>query len=223
MIRKNDVYSGEYSDTLNSIMEQQEKYLPELKYFLDSEYSWANSKTRTMQKPAVVILGTGVPEELVMAAGIEPYWLIGGSLGSVAWSDDIVPRDTDPVSRSILGYIHQPKGTDFSESLFVIPLTSDSMRKIAYQLKSEGRKICVVDIPPNRDDSRSVEKWQRQMLDMVETISAHTKRRITKDSVIAAALRVSRARLALTDFMNVSRERSDIISETARADAYRKY
>ena len=216
MIRKNDVYSGEYSDTLNSIMEQQEKYLPELKYFLDSEYSWANSKTRTMQKPAVVILGTGVPEELVMAAGIEPYWLIGGSLGSVAWSDDIVPRDTDPVSRSILGYIHQPKGTDFSESLFVIPLTSDSMRKIAYQLKSEGRKICVVDIPPNRDDSRSVEKWQRQMLDMVETISAHTKRRITKDSVIAAALRVSGARLALTDFMNVSRERSDIISETAR-------
>ena len=108
-----------------------------------------------MQKPSVVILGTGIPEELVMAAGAEPYWLIGGSLGSVAWSDDIVPRDTDPVSRSILGYIHQPKGADFSGSLFVIPLTSDSMRKIAYQLKSEGRKICIVDIPPSRDDIRA--------------------------------------------------------------------
>ena len=216
MIRKNDVYSGEYSDTLNSIMEQQEKYLPEMKFFLDAEYTWANSKNRTMQKPSVVILGTGIPEELVMAAGVEPYWLIGGSLGSVAWSDDIVPRDTDPVSRSILGYIHQPNGVDFSESLFIIPITSDSMRKIAYQLKSEGRKICTVDIPPSRDDIRAEERWQRQMLDMVETISAHTKRRVTKVSVISSALRVSRARLALNDFMNVSRERSDIISDTAR-------
>ena len=216
MIRKNDVYSGEYSDTLNSIMEQKEKYLPEMKFFLDAEYTWANSKNRTMQKTSVVILGTGIPEELVMAAGVEPYWLIGGSLGSVAWSDDIVPRDTDPVSRSILGYIHQPNGVDFSESLFIIPITSDSMRKIAYQLKSEGRKICTVDIPPSRDDIRAEEKWQRQMLDMVETISAHTKRRVTKESVISSALRVSRARLALTDFMNVSRERTDIISDTAR-------
>lgn len=216
MIRKNDVYSGEYSDTLNIIMDQQVKYLEEFKYFLDIEYMWANSKNRPLQKPAVVILGTGIPEELVMAAGIEPYWLIGGSLGSIAWSDDIVPRDTDPVSRSILGYINQPKGADFSNSLFVIPLTSDSMRKIAFQLKSDGRKTCVIDIPPNRDDSLAEVKWQRQMLDMVEIISAHTKRRVTKESVISAALRVSRARLALNQFMNVSRERPDIISDTAR-------
>ncbi len=54
------------------------------------------------------------------------------------------------------------------------------------------------------------------MLDMVETISAHTKRRITKENVISAALRVSKARIALMDFMNVSRERSDIISDTTR-------
>ena len=54
------------------------------------------------------------------------------------------------------------------------------------------------------------------MLDMAEAVSAHTKRHITKDSVISAALRVSRARFALTNFMNASRERSDIISDAAR-------
>ncbi len=216
MIRKNDVYSGEYSDTLNCIMDQQEKYLSEIKFFLDTEYMWANSKSSPLQKPTVVILSTGIPEELVLAASAEPYWLIGGSLGSIAWSDDIVPRDTDPVSRSILGYVNQPKGVDFSDSIFVIPITSDSMRKIAYQLKSEGRKICVVDIPPNHEESRAEEKWQRQMIDMVETISTHTKRHVTKESVISAALRVSRARRALIEFMNISRERSDIISDTAR-------
>ncbi|MBR5683427.1 MAG: 2-hydroxyacyl-CoA dehydratase [Ruminococcus sp.] len=219
MIRKNDrtgVYAGEYSDTLNSIMSHQEKYLPEIKYFLDTEYTWSSSKTKSQQRPSVVILGTGIPEELVMAAGTEPYWLIGGSLGSAAWSDELVPRDTDPVSRSILGYIHQPDGADFSESLFIIPITSDSMRKIAYQLKAEGRKICLVDVPPDRSDDRAKEKWQRQMMDMVETISAHTRKRIKKDNIEAAALRVSKARCALSTFLNVSRGRSDIICDDAR-------
>lgn len=215
-VDKADVYAGEYGDTLNRIMLRQEKYLPELKYFLDTEYAWANSKNRSQQKPSVVILGTGIPEELVMAAGAEPYWLIGGSLGSAAWSDDIVPRDTDPVSRSILGYIHQPNGADFSDTLFIIPMTGDSMRKIAYQLKDEGRKLCLADVPPDRSDKRAEEKWQRQMLDMAEAVSAHTKRRITKDTVISAALRVSKARCALMRFMEVSRERSDIISDAAR-------
>ena len=213
---KTNVYACEYGDTLNSIMQQQEKYLPELKYFLDTEYSWASSKSRSSQRPGIVILGTEIPEELVMAAGSEPYWLIGGSLGSVAWSDDIVPRDTDPVSRSILGYIHQPDGADFSDSLFIVPINSDSMRKIAYQLKDEGRKLCLVDVPPDRSDSRAEEKWQRQMLDMTDTISAYTKKRITKESVMSAALRVSKARCALSTFLNVSRERSDIISDASR-------
>nr|WP_295081042.1 2-hydroxyacyl-CoA dehydratase family protein [Ruminococcus sp.] len=157
-----------------------------------------------------------MPEELVMAAGSWPYWLTGGILGSVAWSDDIVPRDTDPVSRSVLGYIHQPDGADFSDSIFIVPITSDSMRKIAYQLKDEGRKLCLVDIPPDRSDGMAEEKWQRQMLDMADTISAYTKKRITKDSVVSAALRVSKARCALTTFLNISRERSDIISDIAR-------
>lgn len=36
---KADVYTGEYSETLRNIILQQEKYLPELKYFLDTEYT----------------------------------------------------------------------------------------------------------------------------------------------------------------------------------------
>lgn len=219
MIRKNDktdVYANEYSDTLYSITDQLKKDLPELEYFLDVEYSWFNSRNKSAKKPKAVILGTGIPEELILAAGAIPYWLIGGSLGANAWSDDLVPRDTDPVSRSILGFIHQPDGTDFSDAVFIIPVTCDSMRKTAYQLKEEGRKVCLVDIPPDRCGRGAEEQWQRQMLDMVTAISAHTHRRITKDSLILSAIYVSDARRALNDFLNVSRERSDIIPDTAR-------
>ena len=204
-------YENEYTETLNRIFSRQRE-LPEIGYFLDTEYVWAKNRCR----PQAVILGTAIPEELVYACGAVPYHLIGGSLASTLWSDELVPRDTDPVSRSILGYIHQPKGADFSDTLFIIPLVSDSMRKIAYQLKSEGRKLCLVDIPPDRGDCKATEKWCRQMLDMMKAVSEHTGARITRSAVISAAQRVSKARYALNAFLNVSRDRPNLISDTLR-------
>lgn len=213
--RKAVTYQSEYIDTLNRLFDENE-HLAELKYFFDTAYFWSNEKARRSHKPEVVILGTGIPEELVIAAGAQPYWLTGGSFGSLAWSDDIVPRDTDHVSRSILGYIHQPCGADFSDSLFIIPLSSDSMRKIAFELKEEGRSIVTVDIPAQRDDKSAREKWHRQMLALTEAVAKHTGSRVTRSSVLLAAQRVSAARNALKVFLDVSRGRSDIITDSAR-------
>ncbi len=213
--RKAVTYQSEYIDTLNRLFDENE-HLAELKYFFDTAYFWSNEKARRSHKPEVVILGTGIPEELVIAAGAQPYWLTGGSFGSLAWSDDIVPRDTDPVSRSILGYIHQPCGADFSDSLFIIPLSSDRMRKIAFELKEEGRSIVTVDIPAQRDDKSAREKWHRQMLALTEAVAKHTGSRVTRSSVLLAAQRVSAARNALKVFLDVSRGRSDIITDSAR-------
>ena len=210
MTEKNDELDSEYMETLNRIC-QQRRHLPDIKYFLDTEYAWAINKA----KPSVAILGTDIPEELVYACGTVPYHIIGGSRASTAWSDELVPRDTDPVSRSILGFIHRPDA-DFSDTLFIIPLVSDSMRKTAYQLKTEGRKICLVDIPPNRSDGSSIEKYQRQIIYMTKAVSEHTQCRITKSDVISAAGRLSGARLALTAFLNASCGRPDIISDEAR-------
>lgn len=213
MADKMSVYEWEYTDSFERISSQR-RHLPELRYFIDTHSYWAGGKAR--HKPQAVILGTGIPEELVIAAGAVPYWLTGGSLASTAWSDELVPRDTDPVSRSILGYIQQPGGADFSGSLFIIPLVSDSMRKIAYLLKEQGRKLCLVDIPPQRQGESSEQFFQKQVLEMSATVSAHTGARITKQSVVSAAMLVSKARNALKVFLDISRDRTDIISPAAR-------
>lgn len=207
----NGMIKNEYMDALNKIWTQR-RHLPEIQYFLDTEFAWAKNRKR----PAVVILGTGIPEELVYACGVRPYWITGGSHALSSWSDELVPRDTDPVSRSILGCIHQPQGIDFSGSLFIIPLVSDSMRKMAYLLRTEGRKIYTVDLPPVREDKNAVERWQRQMLEMTEAISEHVNIHITRDSLIEAVKRVSAARTALVSFLNVSRSRPDIVPDCAR-------
>ncbi|SDA19748.1 Benzoyl-CoA reductase/2-hydroxyglutaryl-CoA dehydratase subunit, BcrC/BadD/HgdB [Ruminococcus sp. YE71] len=211
--KSENTYISESYDTINKIWQENER-LTELRFFLDTAYSRACADGRVC--PEVVVLGTGIPEELIYAAGAGPYWLAGGSQASTAWSDDLVPRDTDPVSRSILGFVHQPNGADISQSLFIIPLTSDSMRKTAYELKSEGRDICLVDIPPDRSGSFAEEELYRQLRAMTAAVAERTGVRVTGWSVVSAVRRVSRARAALRRFLGVSGGLPDIITESAR-------
>ena len=211
---KTDAYK-EYYDTLNQIWHDNHK-LSQIKYFLDTMYDRCSEDNKNNISPKIVVLGTSIPEELIIAAGAAPYFIIGGSLSLISWSDEFVPRDTDPVSRSILGYIKQPSGADFSGSLFIIPLISDSMRKIAYELKEEGQEVFVVDIPPNRKDRNSTLKWQKQMLAMTEKIASHMNTKVTKKSLNDAVKRVSRARRTLLDFLSVSRKSGGIITDSAR-------
>lgn len=213
-IKENDTFKKEFCDTLNKLY-QENAGLSALKYFLDVSYRWANINSETGNKPKVVMLTAAVPEELVIAAGAQPYWIIGGSLGSTAWSDDVVPRDTDPVSRSILGYINRPHGADYSDSLFIIPLVNDSMRKIAYELKMQGRKICLIDIPPHHNHT-SLNGIIAGMRALSAAVSEHLGTRATRKSTVSAMKQVSNARRSLRRFLEVSRERTDIITEPAR-------
>ena len=214
-MRQAVTYGSEYNDTLVRLLKENAG-LASLKYFLDVAYYWSEENNRKAMHPDVVILGHDIPEELVIAAGANPYWLLGGSFGSISWSDDFVPRDTDPVSRSILGYIHQPDGPDFSNSLFIVPLSCDSMRKVAYQLKDEGCKLFLVDVPPERNERCAVKKWQTQMLLMTEEIAAHTGTRVKREDVTSARMLVAGARMALARFLMFARNREDVITASAR-------
>ena len=211
-VRKPDTFDSEYMEGLDKLFKENAD-LAEFKWFLDEAYDRAYSAEH--KKRDVVILGTMIPEELVIAAGVQPRWIIGGSLGSTAWSDDIVPRDTDPISRSVLGYINRPE-SDFSDTLFIIPLIRDSMRKIAGELRSKGMKICLVDIPPDRRDVYGAEKFKKQLKEMCAAAAAHTGSKVTRRGIVSAMKRVSAARAALRRFMEVSRGKAHIITDAAR-------
>ena len=217
---KADSFDKEYCESLNRLYNDNVR-LSSVRWFLNRAYDWAY-ETEALS-PEVVVLGTSVPEELIIASGAKPYWMIGGSLGSCAWSDELVPRDTDPVSRSVTGYMNRPEGPDLSDSLFVVPLVSDSMRKIAYDLKSSGRKVCLIDVPPDRTDKYAVEKYTAQLRAMCEAISKRTKARVTRSSVASAMRTVSDARNTMRRFIEVSRGHRDIITDAARAFVLNAY
>ena len=105
-IEKQKTHEGqdEAMQTLQRVLEENH-HLHHLQYFLDLCFRWHSKDIRKRIKPPVCVIGTDLPEELIHAAGITPYWIIGGSHASTQWSEQIVPRDTDPVSRSILGFV----------------------------------------------------------------------------------------------------------------------
>ena len=171
------------------------------RYFADTAYRYSVLGSSDEVQPEVLVLGPGIPEALLRAFHIHYRYLLGGSHTMTAWSDELVPRDTDPVSRSILGSIFAPEGARFAGSLFIIPVSSDSMRKIAYLLKEEGLRVFTLDVPPDHGDPRSIAMWENQLIRMMEAIAAHTRRRISHRKIRDAVRCISLARYQLREFL----------------------
>lgn len=91
-------YKKEIADVLKKILKLMPAY-KELRFFAESIVSHYYADLGK-GSPDIVVIGSNIPEELILAAGTAPYWILGGSRASSMWVDDIVPRDTDPVSRS---------------------------------------------------------------------------------------------------------------------------
>lgn len=203
-------YEMEYRDVLDRLR-RENGTVRSLDYFLNTAEQWFAETRRT---PKVTVLGPGGPEELICAAGAVPRFVLGGSLKATAWSDDLVPRDTDPVSRSVLGFLQVQQRPE--ETLFLVPVTCDSMRKTADLLLRHGRKVHIIDVPPQRRDPAAREKWQEQMLRMTEAVARHTHTIVTKRRLREAAALADQARQALGDFLALTWGREDLLTGTAR-------
>lgn len=177
-------YKKEIINTLQKIVKTMPAY-KELVFFVKAVKEHY-LEDLTNGSPKMIVLGSNIPEELVFASGVMPYWILGGSRSSSMWADDIVPRDTDPVSRSGLGYL---KSGFAKHALILIPLISDSSRKLAYILKAMGFKVHTFYFPPvkNRD---SMKEWNRQYEDCRIAIARHLKKPLTE-----RALKKSRERI----------------------------
>lgn len=191
-------YKKEMADVLQRFVKTMPAY-EELQFFAKSVI---NHYLADFEKNSqnIVVIGSNIPEELVFAAGKMPYWILGGSRVSAMWADDIVPRDTDPVSRSSLGYII----SGFAQkSLILIPLVSDSTRKLAYILKSRGLNVHTFHFPPVKD-AESLDEWNRQYEACRRAIALYLKRPLTRRILQKSQEQILQTKNKIRDFMEVS-------------------
>lgn len=212
--KKRELYEHEYEAALQRIKENAPPF-GENDYFFRIVHDSFSVDKMLHSHPSVAVLGTSIPEEIIYAAGTAPHWILGGSSGMAAWADDMVPRDTDPVSRSMLGYLQNDILTADDKTLIVVPLVNDSSRKIAYLLQSDGKKVHTVEFSPVKD-RYSAARWNRQMEKLAAAVSAHTKTKITSRSLQRASQAVLRCRLQMQRFIRLAESRSLLLSDLYR-------
>lgn len=214
-------YADEYQTVLQRIADDNPS-VRSLPYFLNTASQWhARYAQGTAEsvwgnvEPRVVVLGYGIPEQLIYACGVTPYFVLGGSHVSCKWSDDVMPRDSDPASRSILGYALRLAETNSADPLFVVPVANDNMRKIAYLLKREGHSVLAVDIPPEVASIPAQRAWESSMHNLVQTVRQHVGKRVTAKSIWQADLLVGGARAAMLEFQRTFAQCDGVLSSEA--------
>lgn len=199
---ENKVNLSTYKKEMKDVLQRLVKTMPaykELQFFLKcvvNHYLTDFEKNNS----DIVVIGSNIPQELVLVSGKMPYWILGGSRVSSMWADDIVPRDTDPVSRSGLGYILSGYA---KKSLILIPLVSDSTRKLAYILKSRGLKVHTCHFPPVKD-AQSLLEWRQQYEACRNAVALHLKRSLTKRVIQKSQEQILMVKRQIQDFMEVS-------------------
>ena len=190
----------EIADVLKRLLKTMPAY-KEVQFFMEcviNHYLTGREKNNS----DIVVIGSNIPEELVLVEDRMPYWILGGSRVSSMWADDILPRDTDPVSRSGLGYILSGFA---GNSLILIPLVSDSTRKLAFILKARGLKVHTLHFPPVKD-AQSLLEWRRQYALCRDAVALHLKRQLSKRALQKSREQVLAAKRQIQDFIEVSRD-----------------
>lgn len=154
-------------------------HLPEEEYFLEVIQAYYKPAER---KPKIILLGTDFPEEIIYAlTGKVAYHIIGGSRVLTDASDEYVPRDTDPVTRSVLGQLFTMEYMRQS-ALVVISCASDAQRKAANLLQERGWKVVTVWIPSvHNEASRRV--YLSELEHAVRAICRHVGRRFSNSAL----------------------------------------
>ncbi len=105
-------YEAEYRNITERLMREMPPF-KEAEQLLELVQMHFSLAARRAQRPKVMILGSGLPEELVLAFGITPCWVLGGSLQTCdlpQWTE-LLARLNDKellknnLCRTVLAYI----------------------------------------------------------------------------------------------------------------------
>ena len=170
----------------------------------------------TAAKPDVIVLGEDIPQELVWACSKNPWFILGGSLETTHWSDSLVPRDADPVSRSALGWLLNDHFQLAENALAVLALSSDNRRKLAGLLRRHGVQTAALDMPPRYDTESDQKAWVDGMLRLAEDIFAHTHVRLTSRRLNEAIREKHQMQRAIANFKSAVLKTPGCMSPTLR-------
>ena len=211
---EHNAFFNEAPETINRI-QNENRMLPELNWFLAAAAARFDQHYLQSRNPQVIVLGDDIPAEVLYAVCERPFYVLGGSLETAHWADDLTPRDTDPFSRSSLGWLLNPAFDLTENALIVTAVSSDSRRKLVSILQSSGRKVAAIDVPPSDQSENAVRYFTEQLVTLAETIGNHTGKRFNSRHLREAVKKVAAAHGKRQQFLDIAQAAGNIISDEA--------
>ena len=210
---EHNAFLNEALETLNRIYKEN-KHLTQLRWFLETALQRFNKDYLNSRKARLIVLGDDIPAEILYSVCDDPFYVLGGSLGTAHWADELTPRDTDPFSRSSLGWLINPEFDLTENALIVTAVSSDSRSKLVSVLQNNGRKVAALDIPPNQS-ANAVHYYTEQLTELAEKIGRHTGKRFTGSNLKRAVKRVANARHQRQRFLATALSSGNVITDEA--------
>ncbi|MBQ2470412.1 MAG: 2-hydroxyacyl-CoA dehydratase family protein [Ruminococcus sp.] len=207
-------FFNEAMETINRI-QNDNRMLPELNWFLAAAAARFDKHYLESRNPQVIVLGDDIPAEILYAVCDRPFYVLGGSLETAHWADELTPRDTDPFSRSSLGWLLNPAFDLTENALIVTAVSSDSRRKLVSILQSSGRKVAAIDVPPADQSENAIRYYTEQLSTLAETIGKHTGKRFNGRHLRESVKKVAKAHGTRQHFLDTARLAGSIISDEA--------
>ena len=201
-------------ETINRI-QNDNRMLPELNWFLAAAAARFDKHYLESRNPQVIVLGDDIPAEILYAVCDRPFYVLGGSLETAHWADELTPRDTDPFSRSSLGWLLNPAFDLTENALIVTAVSSDSRRKLVSILQSSGRKVAAIDVPPADQSENAIRYYTEQLSTLAEKIGKHTGKRFNGRHLRESVKKVAKAHGTRQHFLDTARLAGSIISDEA--------
>lgn len=189
----------ETTTALRSLCEGQTR-VPEAEWFLKEIYAHFSPRTLKEKKPELIVLGEDFPWELAWSFGAVPYYILGGSLETSRWADALLPRDTNPVSRSARGYLLNTRFNLAENALIVTTLCSDNRRKLVGLLRDSGLHVEAADIPPGCNQEAAREIRAEELLHIAQTMERHTGHPLRSGALNTAIRQRQRIRKGIRSF-----------------------
>ena len=207
LIRQASSVCGDYLEKLKA----EYATIPEVSPFIEIIRKAYEPEMIASTKPKVILFGTDFPQEILHAlTGQCAVTILGGSRIYIDASDDSVPRDTDPVTRSMLGQLYVAEPYWRASALVVVPCSSDAQRKAAYLLSERGWNVVTVWIPSVKDeDSRKA--YRSEIDHAVGTICRHIGKRWSSASLHKSAVLYESVRTSVREFLAVVLHHEDIL------------
>lgn len=155
-----------------------------------------------------------VPQELIYASGAIPVKLCSGSYAGFSVGDEITPRDSCPLVKSVAGFYAMDLLPMYKScSLTIVPTTCDCKKKMAY-LISNYKDVIMLHVPTLKNNDESKENFLKDLYMLKDALEKVTSNKITYSRLKIATEAVAYAQQQLTRFYKLKMHNPPVIKGT---------